>query len=198
MKPNDGKHFVTLKGKTKSWCRECQRAYQRARVAANPEAKAKNAAANRRFRVRHPERVKEHSRIARQKLGHYEYQRAWRLANVERCRQYVREWQNRNRPATVAAAAKRRAAVRGAPGQHTASDIVAQFNLQAGVCYYCGTSLTKFHVDHKTPIARGGSNGPENIVCACTRCNLSKGARTEEEFRERMASGLVPHIRKAG
>lgn len=38
-------------------------------------------------------------------------------------------------------------------------------------------------VDHRTPIARGGSNGIENLVPACNSCNSKKGTRTEPEFR---------------
>ncbi|MFC1913734.1 HNH endonuclease [Chloroflexota bacterium] len=32
-----------------------------------------------------------------------------------------------------------------------------------------------FHFDHRIPFASGGTSGPENIVLACRRCNLSKG-----------------------
>jgi 5-methylcytosine-specific restriction endonuclease McrA len=32
-----------------------------------------------------------------------------------------------------------------------------------------------FHFDHKKPFASGGTSGPENIVLACAKCNLSKG-----------------------
>jgi 5-methylcytosine-specific restriction endonuclease McrA len=42
--------------------------------------------------------------------------------------------------------------------------------------------LVKFHVDHKTPLSRGGSNWPSNIVCACAECNMKKNAKTAEEF----------------
>lgn len=32
-----------------------------------------------------------------------------------------------------------------------------------------------FHFDHVVPFCRGGSSGPENIVLACSPCNLGKG-----------------------
>ena len=42
-----------------------------------------------------------------------------------------------------------------------------------------------YHVDHDMPIARGGSNDPENLVLTCPRCNQSKQALTGGEFRAR-------------
>jgi 5-methylcytosine-specific restriction endonuclease McrA len=35
-----------------------------------------------------------------------------------------------------------------------------------------------------TPISRGGTNNIENITLSCAKCNLSKGAKTVEEFLE--------------
>ena len=32
-----------------------------------------------------------------------------------------------------------------------------------------------FHFDHRRPFASGGTSGPENVVLACQKCNLSKG-----------------------
>ncbi|HHS88956.1 MAG TPA: HNH endonuclease [Rhodobacteraceae bacterium] len=44
-------------------------------------------------------------------------------------------------------------------------------------CQYCGTQgdLT---FDHVVPRSRGGVTSWENVVAACSRCNLQKGART--------------------
>lgn len=52
-------------------------------------------------------------------------------------------------------------------------------------CAYCEAPLDKAnaHVDHVMPFARGGSDDPTNLVAACARCNMSKGAKTVEEWR---------------
>jgi len=44
-------------------------------------------------------------------------------------------------------------------------------------CQYCGArgDLT---FDHVVPRARGGTTSWENVVAACSRCNLMKGARS--------------------
>jgi hypothetical protein len=51
------------------------------------------------------------------------------------------------------------------------------------VCRYCTSVVGPFHFDHQKPWSRGGKSTIENIVVACEACNLSKGARTPEEWR---------------
>ena len=64
-------------------------------------------------------------------------------------------------------------------------------------CFYCGisldlnplTSLTSpngYTRDHMDPVSRGGSNFLGNLVDCCRRCNLRKGRRTVEEYREKI------------
>lgn len=49
-------------------------------------------------------------------------------------------------------------------------------------CVYCGGTEGPFHIDHRTPVRLGGADVPENLVVACAPCNLSKGAKTMEEW----------------
>lgn len=71
-------------------------------------------------------------------------------------------------------------------GSHTAADIDLQYRSQKGKCWHCGKKLNgKFHIDHLIPLARGGSNNPDNIVCSCAYCNLSKGAKLPQEWNGR-------------
>lgn len=50
-------------------------------------------------------------------------------------------------------------------------------------CQYCGSQPTKgeLTIDHVIPRVQGGETTWENVVCACKRCNLRKGARTPEQ-----------------
>lgn len=68
--------------------------------------------------------------------------------------------------------------------QHfTADDVAATLTLQSHRCFYCLASLLSgYEVDHMTPLSRGGSNGAENIVCACRACNRKKHKQTAAEF----------------
>lgn len=54
-----------------------------------------------------------------------------------------------------------------------------------GVCGYCSGIAHPPHVDHRTPLIRGGDNEPANLVVACGPCNSSKAGRTVEEWRGR-------------
>mgnify|MGYP003302227422 CR=1 FL=1 len=52
-------------------------------------------------------------------------------------------------------------------------------------CVLCGSSASDgavLHVDHIIPVSKGGYTTEDNLVAACARCNLSKGAKTAEEF----------------
>ena len=52
------------------------------------------------------------------------------------------------------------------------------------VCRYCGSETDSPHVDHITPRCKGGGDRIENLVVACPACNLSKGGRTPDEWRQ--------------
>ena len=52
-------------------------------------------------------------------------------------------------------------------------------------CGYCSSTLTnKFHIDHINPFIAGGSCEEGNLLAVCVSCNLQKGGRGLEEFRE--------------
>ena len=48
------------------------------------------------------------------------------------------------------------------------------------MCQYCGASPRKninikLHIDHINPKKNGGNNNKENLITACSDCNLGKG-----------------------
>lgn len=71
------------------------------------------------------------------------------------------------------------------------SALAALMEVSGGRCWYCGCHLTyggagvgtSITREHLLPRARGGSNKASNIVAACRACNVSKQAKTVEEFR---------------
>ena len=94
-----------------------------------------------------------------------------------------REDEARNhRVASAMASRIRRAREMEVEGTFTESDVRELFIAQDGECI-CSADLTKgFHVDHVHPLSKGGSNWPSNLQLLCPKCNLSKGARTMEEW----------------
>lgn len=51
------------------------------------------------------------------------------------------------------------------------------------VCGYCAKPATPPFVDHMVPLAKGGSNDPENLIVACGPCNGGKAGKTYSEWR---------------
>jgi len=47
------------------------------------------------------------------------------------------------------------------------------------MCQYCGVTgrESKLVIDHVYPIKHGGQNEPQNLITACQKCNIGKGAR---------------------
>jgi 5-methylcytosine-specific restriction endonuclease McrA len=50
-------------------------------------------------------------------------------------------------------------------------------------CQYCGAAhhTSELTFDHLIPRSRGGRTSWDNVVTACTRCNLTKGSRLPRE-----------------
>lgn len=48
-------------------------------------------------------------------------------------------------------------------------------------CRYCGAA-EDLTIDHRVPIASGGTNRRSNLVTACQPCNLAKGCMPEADF----------------
>lgn len=71
---------------------------------------------------------------------------------------------------------RRRARERGADGDYSTADVLAGWLAIGRCCTYCERFLDEHEVtaDHFIPLARGGSNWPENIVPACGLCNSDK------------------------
>lgn len=44
--------------------------------------------------------------------------------------------------------------------------------------------IGKDHLEHKTPLSRGGTNIKTNLAIACQKCNCRKHTKTEEEYRK--------------
>lgn len=153
-----------------SWCRCCEARHY-------DDNRAKRIAGQRKYLERRKKEAPEEIRQARL---------AWQRANRERKRSNERRWREQNldkaRAQGVASSGKRRAAQVEANGSFTPSDIDTMRQGQKGRCWYCSKVLKKFHVDHRIPLSRGGSNSPDNLVLACPPCNWSKGAKMPWEL----------------
>lgn len=62
------------------------------------------------------------------------------------------------------------------------------YSNQLGRCAACEQrySLSALQMDHVVPVARGGSDGPDNFQLLCGRCNRLKGAGTHRELLDEL------------
>jgi 5-methylcytosine-specific restriction endonuclease McrA len=119
-------------------------------------------------RARQRERAR--ARYQRDPQKHLSYMKAWRAANPERARLYVR-----------LSAHRRRAAAGGEFIQ--VEDWQRLIKKYKGRCAYCNELSPSIEADHRIPLSRGGRNTIANIVPACRRCNRRKRTKTDTEFR---------------
>lgn len=141
-------------------------------------------------------RAEFNQRSARCKPCQYEYVRTWRADNPDKVaaaqRKYrtshaaeryatVKRWRADNPEKRRANDLRRRA--REATGSFSDADMHAMYRDQDGLCAYCEAELNgEYHVEHMTPLSRGGLHDWSNIALTCAACNLSKGTKTVEEF----------------
>ena len=52
-------------------------------------------------------------------------------------------------------------------------------------CYLCLHPIPfgNDHLEHKTPVSRGGGNNKDNLGVSCAHCNRKKNSKTVEEFK---------------
>lgn len=91
---------------------------------------------------------------------------------------------SQHNPENVAARVERRRLRDEAAGpSYSKQDVADLRNAQNDLCAYCVEPLHGGgHVDHMTPLAKGGSNAKENLVLACFQCNTEKHAKTAHEY----------------
>ena len=99
-----------------------------------------------------------------------EYVPAYRLTDEEK--------KKNKREANQRAHSARRAAGK-VPSRKAIAEMLLE---QQSRCAYCRQKLSGYHIDHKTPISRGGSNELSNLHLTCGKCNMVKGTMTHEEF----------------
>lgn len=195
-----------------SACKQCCRvdglAYREANIEAVRARGRKHYEANREaIREYHKAHGPAYRAANRDKLN--ANSRAWHKANSEKAKAYARAYPLNNREANLARKRKYRKANREKLNSlqrayQKANPEVKRNNghrrrakaFSAGVylvtkkdiarllrqpCAYCGAVAE--HIDHVTPISRGGAHKIGNLVAACSSCNLRKGSKLLSVWR---------------
>lgn len=121
-----------------------------------------------------PEKKREGCKLHRQRHPEFHHERckSWRKANPIKVRTHT---------------ANRRARIQGNGGSHTAEDIGSLYAKQGALCAACRCDIShEYQVDHIMPLAKGGSNGPENLQLLCRKCNQSKHAKHPADWKKEL------------
>jgi 5-methylcytosine-specific restriction endonuclease McrA len=168
-----------LKGK-KAW-------YEK--VKTDPEWQAKQIAA--REAAKEEKRVYDKAYCQENRGRKLAYALKWAAENPEKVSAAKRKWADANPESAVACQSRRRALKAASSGSYTRKDVTGLLEMQRGKCASCACKLKKsgkhrYHVDHVMPLAKGGSNGRENIQILCPPCNLKKSAKDPYLFAQSM------------
>lgn len=164
------------------------RQYQSAYYRANPEVAKRRASEWE--KAHRPEVRKRHREwYAKNATRLRPIASARRAANPEPSRAAAREWKANNAHKVRAADALRRAREIGAQaGNRKAYAAYLKWarSAKSVPCYWCRTSTKpgkkSRHIDHITPLARGGADAVGNLCVSCPACNLTKNAKQPFEF----------------
>jgi 5-methylcytosine-specific restriction endonuclease McrA len=90
----------------------------------------------------------------------------------------------------------RRARRHGNGGQHCVTDVRFLASMQRHRCAGCGATLNMkskrgYNLDHRVPIARGGSNDRANLQLLCPLCNRQKAAKPEHDWQREKFGRLI-------
>lgn len=156
-------------------CVQCTSESAQRRKLGDPEKwRAQRKAQRERSFERNPERLRSHTR---------KWMKKWRCENPEKSKAKMKKWRQDHPERTREFQSKCRARRLCAEGTHSAADIQRLLDLQGYKCAECLKSVRKkYHVDHITPLARGGTNWPDNLQILCPSCNQHKHASDPIDF----------------
>jgi len=158
-------------------CKSCDR-IKRAIYYAASQDKAKA------WRAANPEKVKAiYAKHIAKNPGRWI---AYRAANPEKTKAFYAAWAKANPEAVRIKSHNRRARKFKAGGKLSKGLAERLFKLQRGKCA-CGCKQPlgiDYHLDHRMPLALGGSNTDDNIQLLRAICNLQKNAKHPIEFMQ--------------
>lgn len=149
-------------------CRPCKKSRDAERYANNP-AKIKSKVAE--YRATYPDRVRK-------------TKATYRAFNKEHEAKSHANWRAKNREATRIHHLNRRVRKRAVAGVLSSGLTEKLFKLQRGKCA-CGCKQPlgdDYHLDHRMPLALGGTNTDDNMQLLRAKCNLKKHAKHPADF----------------
>ena len=183
---------LTLRRTSNGACLACERRRDKQRsqrrhqerYQANPERERQRAAS---YRLKNPEKIKAYDKEHYAKNAEREKadSKRYRELNHERTLETQRLWKINNPEKWRVAWTNAKSRRRGAEGKFSQQDVIDLMTSQKGQCVYCKEDIkAKYHIDHITPISRGGTNYRNNLQLLCPFCNISKNNRDPVEYAQ--------------
>lgn len=132
------------------------------------------------------------SRWAEKNADHKKHlDKVWASKNQTKMRRARKDYWLKNKDKWRIYHQNRRALLRSAEGSLSSNLFDRLMRLQDCSCVYCGCNLMQadIHLDHKTPLSRGGKNCDENMQLTCSVCNLKKHTKTHKEYLANIGLG---------
>lgn len=119
-------------------------------------------------------RIKEYRRkwYIRNKISCLNKSREYIINNLEKHKQYDREWSKKNKDKKNASKAKRRSKMVSIELSNEQKNEIQQIYKDAAMK---SKGLHKYHVDHVIPLSKGGLHVPNNLRIILAKDNLEKG-----------------------
>ncbi len=80
----------------------------------------------------------------------------------------------------------------------TQEERMAIYRKTKGRCYICGefVDFDSFEIEHRIPLAKGGTNDFENTFCSCHTCNQMKGSIIPVDLMEKIKQIHLYQLKK--
>ena len=108
--------------------------------------------------------------------------------NKEKILGNTRRWEKENRKQYLLiktkANHKRRASKLNTKSKLNSEEINQLIINSNNICFWCDSYTEKIHLDHITPLSKGGEDKITNLVISCPSCNVRKNNKNPEIWLE--------------